>query len=230
MSIAIARPKRAREEIRDKLTSPRDRTLVSLLAYSGPRPEEVVCRLAWEDIGERAIRYRDTKRHRVRFTPLLAPLAEDLREWFLASGRPEAKQPVIPAHDGGFWTDDDWRNWRSRIWRGEERPANRRNVPTYPGAAPDGTRPRDLRSSFITVQVYAGVPLTTISKQCGTSITMIEQHYAGVIENWDGKQVPADEQIRAARALRTRQTDATDGATKPLRAVSERDPRKASGR
>ncbi|MGA2929946.1 MAG: hypothetical protein ABSG43_28955 [Solirubrobacteraceae bacterium] len=49
------------EEIRDKLTSPRDRTLVSLLAYSGPRPEEVVCRLAWEDIGERAIRYRDTQ-------------------------------------------------------------------------------------------------------------------------------------------------------------------------
>jgi integrase len=190
------------EEIRHKLTSPRDRTLVSLLAYSGPRPEEVVCRLAWEDIGERAIRYRDTKRHRVRFTPLLAPLAEDLREWFLASGRPEANQPVIPAHDGGFWTDDDWRNWRSRIWRGEERPANRRNVPTYPGAAPDGTRPRDLRSSFITVQVYAGVPLTTISKQCGTSIRMIEQHYAGVIENWDGKQVPADEQIRAARAPR----------------------------
>jgi len=27
----------------------------------------------------------------------------------------------------------------------------------------------------------------------------------------DGKQVPADEQIRAVRALRTRQTDATDG-------------------
>ena len=25
----------------------RDRTLVSVLAYSGPRPEEVVCRLAW---------------------------------------------------------------------------------------------------------------------------------------------------------------------------------------
>jgi integrase len=89
------------EEIRGKLTSLRDRTLVSLLAYSGPRPEEVVCRLAWEDIGERAIRYRDTKRHRIRFTPLLAPLAEDLREWFLASGRPAGRQPVIPAHDDG---------------------------------------------------------------------------------------------------------------------------------
>ncbi len=190
------------EEIRGKLTSLRDRTLVSLLAYSGPRPEEVVCRLAWDDIGERAIRYRDTKRHRVRYTPLLAPLAEDLREWFLASGRPDAKKPVIPAHDGGFWSDDDWRNWRARIWRGQERPANRRNVPTYPGVAPADTRPRDLRSSFITVQVYAGVPLTTISKQCGTSVTVIEQHYAGVIENWDGKQIPAADQLRAAREQR----------------------------
>ena len=52
------------EQIRAKLDKLRDRTLVSVLAYSGPRPEEVVFRLAWEDIGERAIRYRDEKRHR----------------------------------------------------------------------------------------------------------------------------------------------------------------------
>jgi hypothetical protein len=143
--------------------------------------------LTWADIGERAIRYRDRKVHRVRFTPILGPRAEDLREWFLASGRPGPRQPVFPAHDGGFWSDDDWRNWRSRIWRGEERPKNRRNKPTYPGTAPAGsTRPRDLRSSFITIQIYAGIPLTTIAKQCGTSVTMIEKHYAGVIENWDG--------------------------------------------
>ena len=187
------------EDIRETLKSLRDRTLVSVLAYSGPRPEEVVCRQKWEDIGERAIRYRDTKRHRVRFTPLLAPVAEDLREWFLASGRPGRTQPVFPAHDGGFWNEDDWRNWRSRIWRGEQRPPNRRNEPTYPGVAPPGTRPRDLRSSFITIQIYAGVPLTTIAKQCGTSVTMIEKHYAGVLENWDGIQVPAEDQIRAAR-------------------------------
>jgi integrase len=187
------------EEIRAKLESLRDRTLVSVLAYSGPRPEEAVCRLTWEDIGERAIRYRDTKRHRVRFTPLLAPLAEDLREWFLASGRPSPRTPVFPAHDGGFWSDDDWRNWRSRIWHGEKRPRNRRNEPTYPGVAPAGTRPRDLRSSFITIQIYAGVPLTTIAKQCGTSVTMIEKHYAGVLENWDGVQVSAEQQIRKAR-------------------------------
>jgi hypothetical protein len=122
-----------------------DRTLVSVLAYSGPRPEEVVCRLAWDDVGERTIRYRDQKRrgqqHRVRFTPLLAPLAEDLREWFLASGRSGGKTPVFPAHDGGFWEQDDWRNWRGRVWHGEpERPrrespltdSNRRPLPYHP--------------------------------------------------------------------------------------------------
>jgi hypothetical protein len=34
----------------------RDRTLVSVFAYSGPRPEEIVCRLSWNDIGNQTIR------------------------------------------------------------------------------------------------------------------------------------------------------------------------------
>jgi integrase len=189
------------EQIRTNLDRLRDRTLVSVLAYSGPRPEEVVFRLAWEDIGERAIRYHDQKRHRVRFTPLLAPLAEDLREWFLGSGRPSANTPVFPAHNAGFWDSDDWRNWRNRVWNGgQARPANdRRRNARRAGAAPAGTRPRDLRSSYITLRVYEGVPLTTISKEVGTSVQMIEQHYAGVIENWDGQRIAAEDQIRTAR-------------------------------
>ena len=129
----------------------------------GPRPEEVVCRLAWDDVGEHTIRYVDTKRRRVRFAPLLEPLAEDLKEWFLASGRPTGKRPAFPAHDTGFWNQDDWRNWRMRTWRGEpERPRRDRKNPTPPraGCAPAGTRPRDLRSSYATLRVYEGVPLT----------------------------------------------------------------------
>ena len=189
------------EKIRAQLAL-RDRTLVSVLAYSGPRPEEVVRRLAWDDVGERTIRYRDQKRHRIRFTPLLAPVAEDLREWFLASGRPSGNSPVFPAHDGDFWQRDDWRNWRRRVWHGEpERPRRDRKgtTPPRPGCAPAGTRPRDLRSSYVTLRVYEGVPLTQIAKEVGTSVRMIEQHYAGVIENWDGERVPAADQIRAAR-------------------------------
>jgi len=36
---------------------------------------------------------------------------------------------------------------------------------------------------------------------------MIERHYAGVIENWDGHRVPAEAQIRAARAANGRGMD-----------------------
>jgi integrase len=131
----------------------RDGTLVSVLAYSRPCPEEVVCRLAWSDVGEHAIRYQDTKRHRIRHTPLLKPLADDLTEWCLASGRPTATRPVFPARDGGFWQQDDWRNWRQRIWQGEPaRPRRDRKNPIHPrpGRAPKDTRPRDLRSSYVT--------------------------------------------------------------------------------
>ena len=198
------------EAIRTQL-GPRDRALVAVLAYSGPRPEEVVCRLTWGDVGEQAIRYVDTKRGRVRFTPLLAPLADDLREWFIASGRPGGSAPVFPAHDGGFWDSDDWRNWRRRVWQGEpQRPRRDRKNPTpaREGCAPAGTRPRDLRSSYVTLRVYEGVPLTQIASEVGTSVRMIEQHYAGVIANWDGKQVAAATQIRRARPRSGRQMDA----------------------
>jgi integrase len=206
------------EEIRAKLDKLRDRTLVSVLAYSGPRPEEVVCRLAWGDVGERTIRYNDQKRHRVRFTPLLDVLAADLREWFLASGRPDGTSPVFPAHDGGFWDQDDWRNWRNRAWLGrrERATASRRQTPRRPGAAPAGTRPRDLRSSYITLRVYEGIPLTTISKEVGTGVQMIEKHYAGIIENWDGRRVPAEEQIRAARSAGGRAMDVTSDQSRKM--------------
>jgi len=207
------------EEIRAKLEL-RDQTLVSVLAYSGPRPEEVVCRLAWSDIGEKAIRYVDTKRHRVRFAPLLAPLAHDLRAWFIASGRPDGKKPVFPAHDGGFWAQDDWRNWRKRVWHGEpERPRldRYRPTPARPGCAPAETRPRDLRSSYVTLRIYEGIPLTQIAREVGTSVRMIELHYAGVIANWDGKQTPSEAYIRAARQTSGRGVDAQANSNLPTR-------------
>jgi hypothetical protein len=44
------------------------------------------------------------------------------------------------------------------------------------------------------------MPLTEIARHVGTSIAMLDRHYAGVIANWDGERVPAGEQIRRARA------------------------------
>jgi integrase len=193
------------EELRAKL-NPLGAMLVSLLAYSGARPEEVL-RLLWRGVGSGALLFDGQKTRRQRHTPLLAPLADDLRAWRLASGvglRPHA--PVIPAHDGRCWEPDDWRNWRRRVWGHWSRDkhgqrvwtAGQKKAPRAPAAPPD-TRPRDLRSSYITVQIYAGVPLTTIAKQAGTSVAMIDKHYAGVIANWDGRPVPAEVQITRAR-------------------------------
>jgi integrase len=199
------------ERLRAELAH-RDAALVSVLAYSGPRPEEVVRRLAWRDVGERAIRYDDTKRGRVRYTPLLSALASDLHAWFIASGEPHESRPVFPAHDGNFWDPDDWRNWRRRVWQGDSglTPCASETAGLYIGRAPVGTRPRDLRSSFVTLRVYEGVPLTQIGREVGTSVRLIEQHYAGVIANWNGERHPADEQIADARRTVGREMDAVN--------------------
>jgi hypothetical protein len=37
----------------------------------------------------------------------------------------------------------------------------------------------------VTLRVYEGVPLTQIAREVGTSVRRIEQHYAGVVEDWD---------------------------------------------
>lgn len=192
------------EEIRARL-EPAGATLVSLLGYSGPRPEEAL-RLRVRDVGEEAVYYDGRKTRQDRHTPLLAPLAQDLREWRLASGRRGPNAPLIPAHDGGHWQADDWRNWRRRVWQswlaGDAHCPHTADPCPRCGAhrlTPEGTRPRDLRSSYVTVQVYAGVPLTTIARWCGTSVAMIDKHYSGVIANWDGRQIPADAQILQAR-------------------------------
>jgi integrase len=180
------------EQIRARLARPRDRALVSMLAYAGPRPEEAL-RTTFRDVGPEAIRFVDTKRHRERHTPLLRALAQDLREYQLTEGRPAPTRAVFAAHDGGHWQRDDWRNWVRRTWR---------------PVAPAGSRPRDLRSSYVTLRVYEGVPLTTIAREVGTSVQMIDRHYAGTIANWDGQRVPADAQIRAARERLGRGVDA----------------------
>jgi integrase len=57
------------EQIRARLDS-RGAMLVSLLAYSGPRPEEAL-RLRWHDIGTEAVHFDGNKTQRPRWTPLL---------------------------------------------------------------------------------------------------------------------------------------------------------------
>ncbi len=82
---------------RPELDRHRDALLVSLLAYSGPRPESEALPLQWWQIGERTINYRATKGGRVkpRHTKLLAPLARDLAGFRIRCGRPAEDELVF---------------------------------------------------------------------------------------------------------------------------------------
>jgi hypothetical protein len=73
----------------------------------------------------------------------------------------------------------------------------------------------------VTLRVYEGIPLTQIGREVGTSIRMIEQHYAGVIANWDGKQRSAEASIRAARKASIRAPRQTSGRGVDALAISK---------
>lgn len=201
------------EQIRAHLDQ-RDAALVSVLAYTGPRPEEAL-RLALADLRATVVRYDGRKTGGDdRFPKLFAPVAAELRELVLATGARGPRDPLFPAHDGGHWQDDDWRNWRRRVWQswiGTTDPkckhaaakAAKVGACEKCGArrlTPVGSRPRDLRGSYVTLRAYEGVPLTTIAKEVGCSVAMLDRHYAGELADWDGVQRPFAEQINAARA------------------------------
>jgi site-specific recombinase XerC len=136
------RDKRGRRHARrPELDRHRDATLVSLLAYSGPRPESEALPLKWWQIGERTITYRATKGGRVkpRRARLLAPLANDLAKFRIRSGHPGDDEPVF-----GEWSGDDWDNWRERIFQ-------RAAIAV---GLPDDTIPRDLRGSFASLLIF----------------------------------------------------------------------------
>ena len=93
---------------------PRDAIFVSLLAYAGLRPSEALA-LKWSDVGkrtilvERAASYgveKGTKTLVSRNVRLLEPLARDLAEWKLRSGRPADSELILPGREGRLWTEE----------------------------------------------------------------------------------------------------------------------------
>ena len=102
------------ESIRDYMLRKgrrRDATLVSLLAYAGVRPGEALA-LRWADIGERTVSVYASKTRSEHTARLVAPLAADLAEWRLASGRPGENALVFPGREGGPSPRVSWNSGR----------------------------------------------------------------------------------------------------------------------
>jgi integrase len=182
----------------------RDATVVALLAYAGVRPQELRA-LEWAHVLERTlvVHAPKTRRHRTapRSVRLLAPLAQDLREWRLLSGRPGDEQPVIPGQDGGAWTEVGYEQWITRVWA----PALERAGLAY-------QRPYDLRHSFASLLLHEGRSVVYAARQLGHSTAVCLRTYGHVVEELDeAPRLAAEDAIRAARAAGGRKMDASAG-------------------
>ena len=106
-------------------TRQRDALIVSLLAYAGVRPGELRAQRLGDArektlLVERAANpngtVKATKNEQRRAVRLLAPLAQDLREYRLAIGRPAETSLLLVDDHGETWDKTAWQMWRVDRW------------------------------------------------------------------------------------------------------------------
>ena len=178
--------------------SPRDATLISVLAYAGLRPGEALA-LRWGDVRDKTLLVekaislgveKDTKTTAHRTVDLLPPLRADLREWRLRCGRPPKTELIFPARNGGPWTESAYRSWRRKAFRR-----------ALDAASIDSARPYDLRHSFASLLLHEGTSVIKVARQLGHDARLTLSTYGHVIDELDGQGlVGAEVAIASARA------------------------------
>ena len=177
----------------------RDGLVVSILAYSGLRPGELRA-LRWSDIHENTILVqraanpdgstKATKNDQRRSVRLLAPLAQDLREYRLAVGRPAREQLVLRDGHGEAWDKNAWQMWRADRWIPACRTARLSLVP----------RPYDLRHSLASLLLAEGRQPLYVARQLGHSLAVLLNTYAHLIEEYaDAERIDAETEIPSVR-------------------------------
>ena len=184
-------------EVMRAASTPRDSMLISLLAYAGLRPGEALG-LQWSDVRDRrtilvqrSISIGEVKAAKTgeRTVRMLSPLASDLREWDLRSGRPADKALVIPARDSGPWTEEAYRSWRRQAF-----------ARAVTAAGIGHARPYDLRHSFASLLLYEGRSVIYVARQLGHGAQLTLGTYGHVIEELeDQPRRDAETAILAAR-------------------------------
>jgi integrase len=185
-------------ELMRQASSPRDATLISVLAYAGLRPGEALA-LRWDDVRERTILVeraislgteQDTKTGQHRSVRLLSPLARDLRTWRMAAGRPGGDELIFPGRDGHPWSESAYKSWRRRAF-----------ARALTAAGIEHARPYDLRHGFASLLVHEGRSVIDVARQLGHGPQLTLGRYAHVIDEFsDAPRQDAESAILAARA------------------------------
>jgi integrase len=180
-------------------TRQRDAVIVSLLAYAGLRPGELRA-LRFRDILDNTIlvqraadpagAIKTTKNEHRRSVRLLQALAQDVREYRLAIGRPSPATLLLLDDDGKPWDKTAWQMWRVDRWAPACRAAGLDDVP----------RPYDLRHSFASLLLAERKQPTFVARQLGHSLAVLLSTYAHLIDEFEeADQVEAELEIASAR-------------------------------
>ena len=167
----------------------RNATLISILAYAGLRPDEATS-TRWKDLSDRSLFVHASKTETDRRVRILQPLAQDLAEWRMLTGRPAENSLIFPRANGAGWTPTAWNNWRRRVYKPAAEAA---------GVTED-MRVYRLRGSYVSLLLWEGRSLTYVAEQAGHSVATLAKHYSGVLEELEhAPKVTAEQVILNAR-------------------------------
>ena len=176
-------------ELMRAAASPRDATLISVLAYAGLRPQEALS-LQWSQVGERTLVITSSKTGARRSVRLLSPLIADLAEWRRRSRPRSGDAYVFPGVDGRPWTKAAYQSWRRRSF----------NDAAESAGVPHAT-PYTLRHSFCSLLIAEGRSVIEIARQMGHGANLTLTTYGHVIDELaGGERVSAEAEILQARA------------------------------
>ncbi len=175
-----------------------DATLVSVMAYAGPRPEEALA-MRWKNLrgdrylieeknvdGELVLKHPSDKKRGPRWIELPEATVADLSEWRLALGAPGGL--IFPKPNGHPWSKSDRGNWRRR-WFSKAAAA----------IGQSDLQPRDLRHTCASLLAAVNTPRVEIEAQLGHRADTSERIYQHLIEELRGTKLGIDDLIREAR-------------------------------
>lgn len=191
---------------RNETAALRSATMVSVMAYGGLRPGELVGLKAGDiDFASRGVwvrdvftlehRVGDTKTHAQRFASLPDAALDDLRLWLAVCGH-VGREWLFPDRNGSV-TAHTHGEWRASISKLSKQIA--REEPAW-ATEFGGLRPYDLRHTCASLRIRACEPLPEIASDLGHSYDTLVRHYTHNIRALQRQEsTSVRDQIRVAR-------------------------------